>query len=200
MNSSIDDHIIEPPNVWTDRIPSKYADVMPRSIRMRGTMNFIGGVFSFEEDDSGDEADWWQYEDGRYPLTRLECAVGFDRSEVTVSGITYEGMRKGCWAPGARLEDMDANWTEASMSFPSSFPRFCGQTFSETPDKFDPRDYLKPARAAMQKVCEERMRQFGQAGRAKDVPIVSLAQMATAYSAGKYGDAARPDEAWRNAR
>ena len=47
-------------------------------------MNFVGGVFSFEEDDAGDEADWWQYEDGRYPLTRLECAVGFDRSEVTV--------------------------------------------------------------------------------------------------------------------
>ena len=132
---SVDDHIIEPPNVWTDRIPSKYADVMPRSIRMRGTMNFIGGVFSFEEDDAGDEADWWQYEDGRYPLTRLECAVGFDRSEVTVSGITYEGMRQGCWDPKARLEDMDANWTEASMSFPSSFPRFCGQRFYEAQDK-----------------------------------------------------------------
>jgi len=132
---SVDDHIIEPPNVWTDRIPSKYADVMPRSIRMRGTMNFVGGVFSFEEDDAGDEADWWQYEDGRYPLTRLECAVGFDRSEVTVSGITYEGMRKGCWDPKARLEDMDANWTEASMSFPSSFPRFCGQRFYEAQDK-----------------------------------------------------------------
>jgi len=86
---SVDDHIIEPPDVWTARIPSKYADVMPRSVRMRGTMNFVGGVFSFEETDDGDEADWWQYEDGRFPLTRLECAVGFDRSEVTVGGITY---------------------------------------------------------------------------------------------------------------
>ena len=76
---SVDDHIIEPPDVWTSRLPSKYADVMPRSVRMRGTMNFVGGVFSFEETDDGDEADWWQYEDGRYPLTRLECAVGFDR-------------------------------------------------------------------------------------------------------------------------
>jgi hypothetical protein len=132
---SVDDHIIEPPDVWTSRLPSKYADVMPRSVRMRGTMNFVGGVFSFEETDDGDEADWWQYEDGRYPLTRLECAVGFDRSEVTVSGITYEQMRKGCWDPTARLEDMDANWTEASMSFPSSFPRFCGQRFYEAQDK-----------------------------------------------------------------
>jgi fructose-bisphosphate aldolase, class II len=36
----------------------------------------------------------------------------------------------------------------------------------ETPDKFDPRDYLKPARAAMQKVCMARMKSFGQAGNA----------------------------------
>jgi fructose-bisphosphate aldolase class II len=36
----------------------------------------------------------------------------------------------------------------------------------ETPDKFDPRDYLKPARAAMQKVCVARMTSFGQAGNA----------------------------------
>ncbi|MFN0017918.1 MAG: class II fructose-bisphosphate aldolase [Pirellulaceae bacterium] len=36
----------------------------------------------------------------------------------------------------------------------------------ETPDKFDPRDYLKPARTAMQKVCVARMKSFGQAGNA----------------------------------
>ena len=34
----------------------------------------------------------------------------------------------------------------------------------ETPEKFDPRDYLKPARAAMKEVCISRMTQFGQAG------------------------------------
>ncbi|MBC8870328.1 MAG: fructose-bisphosphate aldolase class II [Planctomycetes bacterium] len=38
------------------------------------------------------------------------------------------------------------------------------KVFWETPEKFDPRDYLKPARAAMQKVCEARMEAFGQAG------------------------------------
>src|SRR4051794_22928046 len=40
------------------------------------------------------------------------------------------------------------------------------KVFAETPDKFDPRDYLKPAREAMQAVCKERMIQFGQAGNA----------------------------------
>ena len=38
------------------------------------------------------------------------------------------------------------------------------KVFAETPEKFDPRDYLKPARAAMRDVCEARMKSFGQAG------------------------------------
>lgn len=38
------------------------------------------------------------------------------------------------------------------------------KVFAETPAKFDPRDYLKPARSAMREVCEARMNSFGQAG------------------------------------
>jgi fructose-bisphosphate aldolase class II len=41
----------------------------------------------------------------------------------------------------------------------------------ESPDKFDPRDYLKPARAAMQKVCMARMKSFGQAGNASKLRV-----------------------------
>ncbi|HUE73472.1 MAG TPA: class II fructose-bisphosphate aldolase [Pirellulaceae bacterium] len=40
------------------------------------------------------------------------------------------------------------------------------KVLAETPDKFDPRDYLKPARAAMKQVCIDRMKSFGQAGNA----------------------------------
>ena len=36
----------------------------------------------------------------------------------------------------------------------------------ESPEKFDPRDWLKPARAAMKQVCIDRMTAFGQAGHA----------------------------------
>jgi predicted TIM-barrel fold metal-dependent hydrolase len=43
-------------------------------------------------------------------------------------------MRPGAWQVEARLADMDANWLEASLCFPT-FPRFCGQTFSEAKDK-----------------------------------------------------------------
>lgn len=47
---------------------------------------------------------------------------------------------------------------------------------------FDPRDYLKAARAAMQEVCAARMTSFGQAGNATRVPVVTLTQMAARYA------------------
>jgi fructose-bisphosphate aldolase class II len=43
------------------------------------------------------------------------------------------------------------------------------KVFAESPEKFDPRDYLKPARAAMKEVCRERMIAFGQAGHAANL-------------------------------
>jgi len=47
---------------------------------------------------------------------------------------------------------------------------------------FDPRDYLKPARAAMQEVVAARMVQFGQAGNAGKVEQKTLADMVKYYS------------------
>jgi fructose-bisphosphate aldolase class II len=44
------------------------------------------------------------------------------------------------------------------------------KVLAESPEKFDPRDYLKPARAAMKQVCIARMTAFGQAGNAGKVP------------------------------
>jgi fructose-bisphosphate aldolase class II len=56
------------------------------------------------------------------------------------------------------------------------------KVFAETPEKFDPRDYLKPAREAMKKVVAERMTQFGQAGHAGDYAPMSLSEMAKRYA------------------
>ena len=42
------------------------------------------------------------------------------------------------------------------------------KVFAESPEKFDPRDYMKPAREAMAKVVAARMTEFGQAGHAGD--------------------------------
>jgi fructose-bisphosphate aldolase class II len=54
----------------------------------------------------------------------------------------------------------------------------------EQPEKFDPRDYLKPAREAMQKVVAQRMTQFGQASHAGDYKAVSIAEIAKGYKDG----------------
>ena len=58
----------------------------------------------------------------------------FRRDEVTMKVVTYDEMRPGSYEVKPRLEDMDANHIEASLCFPT-FPRFCGQTFSEAKDK-----------------------------------------------------------------
>jgi len=57
------------------------------------------------------------------------------------------------------------------------------KVFFETPEKFDPRDYMKPAREAMQKVVAQRMAQFGQAGHSGDYAALPLAAMAERYAA-----------------
>ena len=59
------------------------------------------------------------------------------------------------------------------------------KVFAETPEKFDPRDYMKPARDAMKKVCMERMIQFGQAGNAGKIKQITLVDMAARYASGK---------------
>ena len=58
------------------------------------------------------------------------------------------------------------------------------KVFSETPEKFDPRDYLKPAREAMKKVVALRMTQFGQAGHAGDYSPIPITEIAKGYADG----------------
>ena len=55
------------------------------------------------------------------------------------------------------------------------------KAFTEKPAEFDPRFYMTLARDAMKKVCKERMVQFGQAGHAKKIRQVTLADMAKMY-------------------
>lgn len=52
----------------------------------------------------------------------------------------------------------------------------------ESPEKFDPRDYLKPARDAMKKVCLDRMVAFGQAGHAAKIRAKSLREFSRIYA------------------
>ena len=55
----------------------------------------------------------------------------------------------------------------------------------ENPSKFDPRDYLKPAREAARKICLARLEAFGCSGQASKIKAVPLERMAQRYAAGE---------------
>jgi len=57
--------------------------------------------------------------------------------------------------------------------------------FAENPSKFDPRDYLKPAREAARKICLARYEAFGCAGQASKIKVMPLEKMAERYARGE---------------
>ena len=88
-------------------------------------------------------------------------------------GVPVEAIQRGI-KHGVRKINVD---TDNRLAITGAIRK----VFAETPDKFDPRDYLKPARTAMAEVVKARMIAFGQAGWADKIPNVTLAQMATRY-------------------
>ncbi|MCB1996029.1 MAG: class II fructose-bisphosphate aldolase, partial [Rhodoferax sp.] len=52
---------------------------------------------------------------------------------------------------------------------------------AENPEKFDPRDYLKPAREAAKRICRQRYLEFGCEGRVASIQPIALSSMAKMY-------------------
>jgi predicted TIM-barrel fold metal-dependent hydrolase len=133
---SVDDHVVEPAHLWATWLPARFRDQGPRVERRGiGSIRHVGGgAYEQTFTPDGPPADCWIYEDLVYINKRHVAAVGYDRDEMEMVPITYDEMRPGCYDPKARLDDMDLNWVEASLSFPT-FPRFCGQAFLEAKDR-----------------------------------------------------------------
>ena len=133
---SVDDHVVEPPHLWQEWLPAKFKDRAPHVERhgLAGLKYVSGTTYEYELADDAPQCDIWFYEGKMFPHKRHVASVGFERDDMTLSPITYDEMRPGCYEPVARVEDMVANHVEASLSFPT-FPRFCGQTFAEAEDK-----------------------------------------------------------------
>jgi len=136
---SVDDHVVEPAHTWERWLPAKYREKGPHIERHRiGGLVYKGGLnYEYDidpADGSGDLCDIWVYEGGLYPHKRHVAAVGFARDDMTLTPITYDEMRQGCWDPKYRLEDMTLDHVDKSLAFPT-FPRFCGQTFYEAKDR-----------------------------------------------------------------
>ena len=56
---------------------------------------------------------------------------------------------------------------------------------AENPSKFDPRDYLKPARDAAKSICRQRYLEFGCEGQAAKIKPMPLAEVARQYAGGQ---------------
>src|SRR4051812_2028421 len=119
---SVDDHVVEHPLVWQDRLPAKYREQGPRVVEM----------------DITSESEWgtpitglhevWLYEGRIYPQIAIGAAVGMKPEEYGTHPIRFEMLRPGCYDPIARLADMDADGVTVNTCFPS-FARFSGTLF-----------------------------------------------------------------------
>ena len=131
----VDAHVVEPPDVWTSRLPAKYRDVGPRIVYAPGgDIKLVGSSYIEAPGTDGPDVAWWFYEDRQTSLKRYIAAAGVPADEVTLSGVTYEDMRPGCFQPAERVADMTLNGVQAQMCFPN-YPRFCGQLFVWGKDK-----------------------------------------------------------------
>jgi predicted TIM-barrel fold metal-dependent hydrolase len=112
---SVDDHLVEHPRVWQDRLPEQLKDRGPKIIEADGKHV-------------------WLYDGTVYPTIGLNAVAGKPRDQWGMDPIRYEDMIPGCYDPAARVKDMDLDGIQAALCFPS-FPGFGGGVFHRAPDK-----------------------------------------------------------------
>ena len=94
--------------------------------------------------------------------------------EEIVQGIKY----------GVRKINID---TDIRLAMTGAIRKF----FVENPAKFDPREFLKPAREAAKLVCKARFEAFGTAGNASKIKPISLDKIAAGYKSGSLNQIVR---------
>ncbi|HEX6972307.1 MAG TPA: class II fructose-1,6-bisphosphate aldolase [Limnochordia bacterium] len=90
-------------------------------------------------------------------------------------GVPIESIQAGI-ASGVRKINVD---TDIRLAMTGAVR----QVLAESPERFDPRDYLASARDAVYEVVAARMRAFGSAGHADDYRPITLADMQAHYRA-----------------
>jgi predicted TIM-barrel fold metal-dependent hydrolase len=133
---SVDDHIVEPRDLWERYLPERFRDRGPRVRKLKGRFGPGRSMGDWVEDDEGQWSDVWVYEDLKAAILPGFAMSGHNQDDISQAykPMDYDEMRPGAYDQAARLVDMDANHTEASLCFPT-FPRFCGQTFLERGDR-----------------------------------------------------------------
>lgn len=106
---SADDHVVEPPDTFAGRMPSKFAERAPRVV----------------ERDDGSEV--WVYDDREFPNVGFNAVAGRPVSEYSFEPARFDEMRRGAFDIDERIRDMDLNGVWSSVCFPSFLPGFAGQ-------------------------------------------------------------------------
>ena len=113
---SVDDHLIEPADMFIGRMPQAYADSTPRV-----------GRFA-----NGDER--WIVEGKPWGGIGTAAVAGRRREELGNEPTHYGDVRLGTWQVDARVDDMNANGTLASLNF-AKLPGFAGEKLVGGKDK-----------------------------------------------------------------
>jgi predicted TIM-barrel fold metal-dependent hydrolase len=108
---SVDDHIVEPPDMWDGRLPKKYQDKAPKMITR------------------ADGASVWMYEGHEVETFAVNAVAGRPQEEWGFEPQSYDDLRPGCYDVHARVKDMSANGVWASQNF-STFVQFPGTLFA----------------------------------------------------------------------
>jgi predicted TIM-barrel fold metal-dependent hydrolase len=114
---SIDDHMVEPPDMFDKHVPAKWKDQAPKVVR----------------GEDGTEEWVFQGESTSTPFG-MAATVGWPSEEWGFTPATLAEMRPGCFDVHERVRDMNANGVLASMCFPT-MAGFNARTFNEAPDK-----------------------------------------------------------------
>lgn len=112
---SVDDHLCEPPNTFTGRLPAKFAEATPRVER-------------------GEDCDWWIVDDERIPVSARDGVQTWVNTDWDLGNVHFDDYRPGIWDIHARIRDMDLVGMYASLNFPSMWIGFCGQRFMRVRD------------------------------------------------------------------
>jgi predicted TIM-barrel fold metal-dependent hydrolase len=112
---SVDDHLVEPPQVWAERLPTS---MLARGPRVERAAN--GG-------------DQWRFEDQVVPLLGLTAVAG-GGEQAYKDAIAFDEMRASCFDPIARVADLDRDNIAASACFPT-WVGFSGTRLSAANDK-----------------------------------------------------------------
>jgi len=93
------------------------------------------------------------------------------------NGVPVEEIQEAI-KHGVRKINID---TDIRLAMTAAIRKF----LHENPSHFDPRDYLKPARAAAKAICKQRYQQFGCAGQGSKIQPLPLTTIAHKYTTGE---------------